>query len=82
MITKVLLRDRQTHRYYAGPGQWVPHAHQALDLGETSRAAKVFEAEGLEFAEILIDHGSLPAGPHRPEESLKSRPHARTHRHS
>ena len=57
---KVLLQDRISKRYYAGPQRWVESRNEALDFGKIETAAKAYTEESTHFAEIVIDDGELP----------------------
>jgi hypothetical protein len=57
---KVLLQDKLSRRYYAGPQRWVDSRAEALDFGKIEMAAKAYTEESTHFAEIVIDDGELP----------------------
>lgn len=60
---KVLLQDRVSKRYYAGPQRWVETRAEALDFGQIEAAAKAYTEESARFAEIIVDDGTLPEAP-------------------
>ncbi len=67
---KVLLQDKLSKRYYAGPQRWVEARDEAMDFGQVELAAKAYTEESARYAEIIVDDGTLPesppaAGPHR-----------------
>ncbi len=72
-MRKVLLQNKQTRRYYAGPDHWVEDPNQALSFSDVSAAAKAFSEEDLTDAEIVIEDGTLPATTH-PAVSSNSLP--------
>lgn len=74
---RVLLQDRISKRYYAGPQRWVEARAEAMDFGQIELAAKAYTEESARFAEILVDDGSLPEGPPSTQPSPAHRAHSR-----
>ena len=60
---KVLLQDKISKRYYAGPQRWVQERAEALDFGQIELAAKAYTEETTRYAEIVVDDGTLPEPP-------------------
>ncbi len=59
---RVLLLNTETKLYYAGTNRWTERAAEAMDFEQIDRAAHVYAAENLCYAEIVIEPG-LPVGP-------------------
>jgi len=51
---KVLLRDRESYRFYAGHTAWVRDRHEALDFERIELAEAVASAEHLNGVEIVL----------------------------
>jgi hypothetical protein len=74
---KVLLQDRLSKRYYAGPQRWVEARAEALDFGQVELAAKAYSEERARFAEIIIDDGTLSEAPPASKPSPADQAHPR-----
>lgn len=86
---KVLLQDKVTRRYFAGPHQWVEDRSEALDFKQVQGAAKAYAEAGLPYAEIVVDNGALPEPkpaaqhpPKRPGPEHRAHPRHKPDRHS
>jgi CheY-like chemotaxis protein len=53
---RVLLRDRQSRRFYAGRAQWVDNKPHAIDFERIDLAEAVASAEHLHTVEIVLDY--------------------------
>ncbi len=52
---RILLLNAETKLYFVGPNQWTEDPAEALDFEQIERAAQVYSAEGLTYAEIVLE---------------------------
>lgn len=57
---KVMLRNRRSHQFFAGAGQWGDRA-SALDFERPEHAARLAKASGLPDTEIVLEYTNEPA---------------------
>jgi len=51
---KIVLRQINTRRYYAGPQKWTTDVRGAIDFGEVERAIKASREEKLTGMEVVL----------------------------
>lgn len=59
---RVLLKNKETNHYYAGPNEWTSDVSRAHDFEMVTQAAKMYEVEQVAFAEIVVE-GTLRTSP-------------------
>jgi hypothetical protein len=72
---RVLLQDKLSKRYYAGPQRWVEARAEAMDFGQIELAAKAYTEESTRYAEIIVDDGKLPESSPGSASQAAEQPH-------
>ena len=63
LYMRMLLLDKATQRYYAGPGHWVADAAVAFSFETTKGAALIYEQENIKDAIIVPAETPPPTEP-------------------
>jgi hypothetical protein len=59
---KIVLRDRNTRDYYAGPDQWAKDASGAVDFQYFEEAIRTARDQGLSNVQFLVQPNVPPQG--------------------
>ncbi len=52
---RVLLQNTETNLYFIGTEQWTEDPIKATDFGDIEHAARVYQAQNLAYARIVLD---------------------------